>query len=80
MRRLCRNFSVWTDFVFLSYRQGCQMVSFQTKNPNLGKFWRALEWKRLVFFMENWIFWPFYHFNGHSVMFWLLGTFSPILV
>jgi hypothetical protein len=21
--------------------QGCQMVSFQTKNPNLGKFWRA---------------------------------------
>jgi hypothetical protein len=22
-------------------RQGCQMVSFQTKNPNLGKFWRA---------------------------------------
>jgi hypothetical protein len=23
--------------------QGCQMVSFQTKNPNLGKFCRALE-------------------------------------
>jgi hypothetical protein len=22
--------------------QGCQMVCFQTKNPNLGKFWRAL--------------------------------------
>jgi hypothetical protein len=21
---------------------GCQMVHFQTKNPNLGKFWRAL--------------------------------------
>jgi hypothetical protein len=20
---------------------GCQMFSFQTKNPNLGKFWRA---------------------------------------
>jgi hypothetical protein len=26
--------------------QGCQMVCFQTKNPNLGKFWR-------VFVMEN---------------------------
>jgi hypothetical protein len=26
----------------LSFDQGCQMVSFQTKNPNLGKFWRAL--------------------------------------
>jgi hypothetical protein len=28
--------------------QGCQMVYFQTKNPNLGKFWRALIWKMLV--------------------------------
>jgi hypothetical protein len=28
--------------------QGCQMVCFQTKNPNLGKFKRALEWKVLV--------------------------------
>jgi hypothetical protein len=25
------------------------MVYFQTKNPNLGKFWRALEWKMLVY-------------------------------
>jgi hypothetical protein len=33
--------------------QGCQMVCFQTQNPNLGKFWRALEWKMLV------------HFTGH---------------
>jgi hypothetical protein len=23
-------------------RQGCQMVCFQTKNPNLGKFWKVL--------------------------------------
>jgi hypothetical protein len=23
--------------------KGCQMVYFQTKNPNLGKFWRALD-------------------------------------
>jgi cobalamin biosynthesis protein CbiD len=22
--------------------QGCQMVCFQTKNPNLGKFWMGL--------------------------------------
>jgi hypothetical protein len=26
-----------------SWQQGCQMVCFQTKNPNLGKIWRALE-------------------------------------
>jgi hypothetical protein len=31
-------------------RQGCQTVCFQTQNPNLGKFWRALEWKMLVYF------------------------------
>jgi hypothetical protein len=25
------------------------MVSFQTKNPNLGKSWRALDWKMLIY-------------------------------
>jgi hypothetical protein len=24
---------------------------FQTKNPNLDKFWRALDWKMLLCFM-----------------------------
>jgi hypothetical protein len=33
--------------------QGCQMVYFQTKNPNLGRFWRALDWKK------GYISWPF---------------------
>jgi hypothetical protein len=33
----------------LSHNQGCQMVSFQTKNPNLGKFWWALDWKMLIY-------------------------------
>jgi hypothetical protein len=31
--------------------QGCQMICFQTKNINLGKFWRTLEWKMLKYFM-----------------------------
>jgi hypothetical protein len=35
-------------------RQCCQMVYFQTKNPNLGKFWRALVWKMLIYFMDIW--------------------------
>jgi hypothetical protein len=34
--------------------QGCQMVCFQTQKNNLGKFWRALEWKILVYFMVIW--------------------------
>jgi hypothetical protein len=32
-----------------TFAQGCQMVCFLTKNPNLGKFWRALDWK--IYFM-----------------------------
>jgi hypothetical protein len=36
------------------------MVYFHTKNLNLGKFWRALEFKLLVFFIFIWyILWPF---------------------
>jgi hypothetical protein len=27
------------------------MVHFRTKNPNLGVFWRALEWKMFVYFI-----------------------------
>jgi hypothetical protein len=38
---------VKTSFSVLA--QGCQMVYFQTKNPSMGKFWRALEWKSLVY-------------------------------
>jgi hypothetical protein len=30
------------------------MVYLQTKNPNLGKFWRALDWKMLIHFMSIW--------------------------
>jgi hypothetical protein len=36
--------------------RGCQRVYFQTKNPNLDKFWRALEWKMLVYLLCREIF------------------------
>jgi hypothetical protein len=48
--------------------QDCQMVYFQSKNSNLGKYGRALEWKRLVYSTYIWntyitaiwyILWPF---------------------
>jgi hypothetical protein len=32
----------------------CQMVYFQTKNRNLGKFWRTLQWKMLIYIMDFW--------------------------
>jgi hypothetical protein len=47
--------------------QGCQIVSFQTKNPNLGKFWRALERKKLIYILG-----PFGIFNEY------LGYFRNI--
>jgi hypothetical protein len=61
--------------------QGCQMVYFQTKNLNLGTFWRVLQCKMLVSFMDIWyilrsfgIFWPFVIFCGNFV------NFYPFLV
>jgi hypothetical protein len=65
-------------------QQSCQMVSFQTKNPNLGKFWGALpRWENvdiiyihLECFTDIWdILWPFgllcvhlVHFSGFGTM------------
>jgi hypothetical protein len=37
-----------------SVSQGCQMALFQTKNPDLDKFWRVLQWKMLVYLMAIW--------------------------
>jgi hypothetical protein len=34
--------------------QGCQMVYFQTKNRNLGTYWRDLQRMILVYFMNIW--------------------------
>jgi hypothetical protein len=47
---------------------------FQTKNPNLGKIWRALEWKMLSYFITIWYkLWPFGVVCSHFVYF-------PVLV
>jgi hypothetical protein len=57
------------------------MVCFQTKYSYLGKFWRALEWKMLVFFIVIWIILrSFGKFYGHLVMLWKCGTFFFVLV
>jgi hypothetical protein len=51
--------------------RGCQMVCFQTKNPNLGTFWRALKWKLPVYFTVIWnILQSFGMFYGYLVMLW----------
>jgi hypothetical protein len=57
------------------------MVYFRTKNPNLGKFWMALEWKMFVYFMVIWnILRPFGIPYGQEVMLWSFDKIFPILV
>jgi hypothetical protein len=49
----------------LALLQGCQTVYIQTKNPNLGIFYRVLGCKMLVNFMTIWnILRPYGIFNG----------------
>jgi hypothetical protein len=49
-----------------TYLQGCQMVYFQTKNPYMGKLWRALKWVRLVYSFAIWnLLLPLGTFYGH---------------
>jgi predicted membrane channel-forming protein YqfA (hemolysin III family) len=58
------------------------MVYFQTKNINLGKFWRALDWKMSIYFMaiRN-VLRTIVKFYDHFVHFVLIfGTFFPVLV
>jgi hypothetical protein len=37
---------------FLGYNQGCQMLYFKTENSHLGKFWRVLQLKMMVYFID----------------------------
>jgi hypothetical protein len=54
---------------------------FSNKNPNLGKFWRALEQERLVYSFAIWnVLRQFGTFYGHLVIWWQFGIFSLILV
>jgi hypothetical protein len=53
------------------------MVSFQTKNTNLGTVWRTSEWKMLKYIPAIWnILRPLSIFYGHLGIFYgLLGIF-----
>jgi hypothetical protein len=43
---------------------------FKQKNPNLGSFWKALEWIMFLYFMAIWnILWPFGIIYGSKVQF-----------
>jgi hypothetical protein len=46
--------SLFSDDIFVGSSVACQMVYFQTKNPNLGKFWRALDLQKCIHFTDIW--------------------------
>jgi hypothetical protein len=47
-------FMALNTFKYNIFDQSCQMVYFETKNSNLGIFWRALDWKILLNFIAVW--------------------------
>jgi hypothetical protein len=56
------------------------MVYFQTKNRNLGTFWRVLQWKMLVYFMDIWsILLQFDKVYVHLVYFVLILYIFPMV-
>jgi hypothetical protein len=58
--------------------QGCQMVYSQNKNPNLGKFWRALDGEMLLKFMAiGNILQTFRIFHDHLVHFMFIWYIFP---
>jgi hypothetical protein len=61
--------------------QGCQMVSFQTKNANFGNIMEDVGMKMLLYTLVilN-ILRPFCIFNGHLVILLSFGIFFPALV
>jgi hypothetical protein len=56
-------------------KQGSQMVYFQTKNPTLGNFLRALDWKMLDINYGH-----LKYFTGIGEVLFPFGTFSVHLV
>jgi hypothetical protein len=57
--------------------QGCQMIHFQTKSPNLGKFWSVLQLNMSVNFKANkYILCYLVHFMAIWYILWLFWYFS----
>jgi hypothetical protein len=86
MMPICKNgseFSAGELFIPRRGQQGCQMVCFQTENPNLGKFGRVLTMEDNVIFYRHLIY-IFYdnlvNFTDICYILWLFGIIFPVLV
>jgi hypothetical protein len=58
------------------------MVSFQTKNPNLGQFWRALDGEMLIYFMAIWNILRTFGISYDDLVYIFIsvGTFFSVLI
>jgi hypothetical protein len=62
----------------ITLHQGCQIVHFQTKDSNLGKYWRVLQWKMLIYFISIWYsLRTFGIVFGHLVYFLVIWYICP---
>jgi hypothetical protein len=88
---LCHTF-LWKQFcpLFIARKKAVYKVwpglpdgYFQTKNPNLGIFWRALDWKMFLYFMavSNILrtFEIFYDHLVHFVSIWYIFSVFGIM-
>jgi hypothetical protein len=71
------NSSLFRHFSQSLFRQGCQMVYFQTKVPNLGYIWSAFDWKMSVYFMAIWNRYVYNRHSGYCMVIWYI---FPVLV
>jgi hypothetical protein len=64
---------------FTSSEEGCQMAYFQTKNPNLGKFWMGWEMGNVDIFYDHLVYFTavLVYFVTSWYILWLFGTFLP---
>jgi hypothetical protein len=69
--------------LLISIRVARWHAYFQTKNPNLGKFWRVLQFKIQnfgTFYGHCSILIPFGIFCDHTVYFMVIRNIFPVLV
>jgi hypothetical protein len=70
---ICAFYNYYNAIIYIGrvvcIAKGCQKVYFETKSPNLDKFWRVVGWKSLFYYMAIWnMLWPFGTFYGHTII------------
>jgi hypothetical protein len=62
-------------FIFACRKQGCQMVYFQTKNPDLGQFLQGLTMEDVGIFLGHLVFYGHFVYL-HMSMWYICSSFD----